>query len=90
MQQHYDSHKYSINVTLAGKDREIKIRQATCKELENTSKTLDNNFAIKPIEGTKEKNSIIENKSIEERDTAFKAASFSRYQKFLERKAMLS
>ena len=77
--EQYDSYKYYINVTLAGKDREIKILQATCKELENTIKTLDTNFTIKTIEGTKEKNSVNENKSIEETDTAFKAASFSRY-----------
>ena len=90
VKEQYDSYKYSINVTLAGKDREIKILQASFKELENTIKTLDTNFTIKTIEGTKEKNSVNENKSIEETDTAFKAASFSRYQKFLERKAMLS
>ena len=37
MQQHYDSHKYSINVTLAVKDEEIGKLQTTCKELENTT-----------------------------------------------------
>ena len=90
MKEQYDSYRYSINVTLAAKDREIKILQTTCKEPENTNKTLDTNFAMKQIEGTKEKNSLNENKSIEETDTAFKAASFSRYQKFLEQREVLS
>ena len=64
MKRHYYSYKDSISVPLSIKYDEIVKLQTTCREHENTNKTIIFNFAIKvespkiKVKETKEKNHV--------------------------------